>query len=135
MVAVAVDDPEVDVSEDEVVDAEDSEVEEDDSEEVEEVEVATPIGPVSVVIDAADEVAAANLFKKQKHVSQISHMKRKEEKLHSRGARCSRIRCIVEKNRIDNMDNTVIDKNVWLNDLGAQTVGFDECSRRVGNKL
>ena len=50
---------EVDVSEDEVVEDEDSEEDVEDSEEVEAVVVGTPIGPFSVVIDAADEVAEA----------------------------------------------------------------------------
>ena len=51
------DDSEEDVDSEELVEDEDSEedVEEDDSE----VVVGTPIGPFSVVIDAADEVAAA----------------------------------------------------------------------------
>lgn len=72
-VAVSPPEPEVEVSEDEaaaVVDSEEEEAEEDseedddsvvddDSEEEDELLVGTPIGPSSVVIDAAAEVAEA----------------------------------------------------------------------------
>ena len=63
---VDVSEVEVVVAEDSDVEAEeeDSEVDEEDSEE--EVGVATPIGPVSVVIVAADEVASAKLSSQRK---------------------------------------------------------------------
>ena len=48
---------EVEEDSEEVVEEDSEEVVEEDSEEA--VDVGTPIGPVSVVIDAADEVAAA----------------------------------------------------------------------------
>lgn len=79
---------EVVVAEDSDVEAEeeDSEVDEEDSEE--EVGVATPIGPVSVVIVAADEVASAKLSsqrkKKKKRIAcEISHLKKEENSTHA----------------------------------------------------
>jgi hypothetical protein len=69
----------------------------------------------------------------KKKLSLHKHNKKKD--YYSRRARSSRIRCIVEKNRIDNMDDTVIDKNVWTNDFRAQAVGSNKGSRRVGDEL
>ena len=61
--------------------------------------------------------------------------KPKKKKSYSRRTRKRRISVIIEENRIDDMDHTVIDKNIWTDDLcGGTSRCLNKGSGRVGDK-
>ena len=62
--------------------------------------------------------------------------KKKEKREHSRRTRNRRIGSIVKEDRIDDVDDTVVDKNVRTNDFRAHAArSRNKGSRRIGDEL
>ena len=63
-------------------------------------------------------------------------MNNKEKGEHSRRTCNRKIRCIVKEDHIDDVDDTVVDKNVQMNNFHAHAArSHNKGSKRVGDEL